>query len=147
MKALSYEWGNPKEKAPVFLDGTEFNITLNLEKALRHLRFADVPRVLWVDAICINQSSIQERGEQVALMGQIYTSSSTDLLWVGEDDGQSAQLIRLLADIQQMENVPVSEIMSVGETLGPDVMNAIQKTRLIRGERDEASTNFVFIER
>ncbi len=142
-EALSYEWGNPKETVPIFLDGTEFSITLNLEKALRHLRFADVPRVLWVDAICVNQSSIQERGEQVALIGQIYTSSSADLLWLGEDDGHSAQLIRLLADIQKMESIPVSEIMSVGETLGADVKDVIEKTRLIPGERDEASANFV----
>lgn len=127
----------------MFLDGTEFGITLNLEKALRHLRLANAPRILWVDTICINQGSIQERAEQVTLMGEIYKSSSADLLWLGEDDGQSAHLIRLLASIQQMEDIPVSEIMSVGETLGPTVRHAIHTRRLMPGEKDESSTNFV----
>ncbi|KAK0644344.1 hypothetical protein B0T16DRAFT_460408 [Cercophora newfieldiana] len=41
--------------------------------ALRHLRSAQYPRTLWIDAICINQADEAERVRQVRRMGMIYT--------------------------------------------------------------------------
>jgi hypothetical protein len=40
-------------------------ITQNLALALRHLRKVDTPRVLWVDAICIDQTNLKERSAEV----------------------------------------------------------------------------------
>jgi hypothetical protein len=42
------------------------------------------PRILWIDAICINQDDNDERGEQVARMGAIYGQATTVVLWLGE---------------------------------------------------------------
>jgi hypothetical protein len=85
-EALSYVWGNPKE-APkqIFLRSQPFWVTPNLESALRHLRFPDRHRILWIDSICINQNDAKERGEQVGMMGRIYKSASWDILWIGPD--------------------------------------------------------------
>ena len=52
-EALSYVWGNTRDTAPMILDRTPYDITKNLEWALRYLRYKESPRVLWVDAICI----------------------------------------------------------------------------------------------
>jgi hypothetical protein len=61
-------------------------VTSNLDVALRYLRLKDQPRVLWIDAICINQHNIQERNKQVAQMRSIYQSARRVCIWPGEDD-------------------------------------------------------------
>jgi hypothetical protein len=71
-EALSYVWGGPNATKTVTVSGIAFNATENLHDALLHLRYPDKERVLWVDAICINQSSTRERNSQVLLMRRIY---------------------------------------------------------------------------
>jgi len=61
----------------------EFQVTSNLEAALRHLRYRHQPRFLWVDAICINQSDPQERASQVLLMEFIYGMAFNVHVWLG----------------------------------------------------------------
>jgi hypothetical protein len=51
-EALSYVWGNTSDTSPMRLDGVLYNITKNLECALRYLRHKESLRVLWVDAVC-----------------------------------------------------------------------------------------------
>lgn len=50
--------------------------------ALRYLRLRNSQRILWVDAICINQNDPAERGQQVRLMKEIYANCKTDLAWM-----------------------------------------------------------------
>jgi hypothetical protein len=52
-EALSYTWGDPKATLPITLHGKPHHITKNLEVALRHLRYPERERTLWVDALCI----------------------------------------------------------------------------------------------
>ncbi|RTE79649.1 hypothetical protein BHE90_005891 [Fusarium euwallaceae] len=52
---------------------------------LRYLRPWRGIRMVWVDAICINQEDMQERGDQVAKMGQLYTGCFQVFLWLGDD--------------------------------------------------------------
>lgn len=42
-------------------------------------------RMVWVDAICINQTSLAERADQVKKMGHIYSQCSHVFLWLGDD--------------------------------------------------------------
>ncbi|TEY39986.1 hypothetical protein BOTCAL_0444g00080 [Botryotinia calthae] len=83
-QALSYVWGSPTSKCDIKLQGISFPVTTNLESALRYLRYRDLPRILWIDAICINQEDIPERNSQVKYMGTIYSKSSIVLAWLGE---------------------------------------------------------------
>jgi hypothetical protein len=57
-EALSYAWGSAEHLVEIFV-GPSGNRTLgmtrNLAEALPYLRFKDRSRVLWIDAICINQ--------------------------------------------------------------------------------------------
>ncbi|KAG8166194.1 hypothetical protein KVR01_004746 [Diaporthe batatas] len=50
---------------------------------MRHLRLQDAARTLWIDAICIDQQNVAERSEQVGKMGQIYSSATRVLVWLG----------------------------------------------------------------
>ncbi|CAK4031728.1 Hypothetical predicted protein [Lecanosticta acicola] len=96
-EALSYTW-DPPFKGQILPDdfveisGLLFRVNGNLGQALRRLRHTDQDRALWIDAICINQHSVPERGSQVAMMADIYRSSARTILWLGEDsairDGQ-----------------------------------------------------------
>lgn len=56
-EALSYVWGKEKSTDKIRVDGYPFTVTENLYQALSNLRRSGEDRVLWVDAICINQSN------------------------------------------------------------------------------------------
>ncbi|KAG7285934.1 hypothetical protein NEMBOFW57_008230 [Staphylotrichum longicolle] len=95
-EALSYTWGNPKDRRSITVNGRRIKVTAHLDAALRHLRFEDRPRTLWVDALCINQTDLDERERQVRLMRQIYSSARKVLAWLGEASSDSDLAIELL---------------------------------------------------
>src|SRR5947209_1153949 len=72
-EALSYTCGGTEMSASVQIDGRTLAITENLYLALQYLRSEETDRILWVDAICIDQANHQERGHQVQQMGNIYS--------------------------------------------------------------------------
>lgn len=84
-KALSYVWGSPVGDVPICCGVQELLITENCVAALRKIRHRMKSRMLWVDAICINQQSLDERNHQVALMGDIYSKASEVIIWLGEE--------------------------------------------------------------
>jgi hypothetical protein len=81
--ALSYTWGDPTITDVILLDGHEFRITRGLECALRYIRLPQDRRVLWIDAICINQRDHSERSHQVQMMFDIYQNSEAVRSWIG----------------------------------------------------------------
>ena len=96
--ALSYVWGDANVKHCILINNLPVDITVNLYLALRRLRYATRPIVIWVDALCINQDDIQERNSQVALMGKIYSSAMTIHSWLGEKDGNSQRAFALVRE-------------------------------------------------
>ncbi|CAJ2502673.1 Uu.00g100670.m01.CDS01 [Anthostomella pinea] len=94
-EALSYVWGSEGTPEPVGVgtsDGPVLLATQNLAVALRHLRHAERPRFLWIDALCINQKNDEEKGPQVAMMGDIYRRAARVIAWLGpaKDDSDHA---------------------------------------------------------
>ncbi|KAI8954978.1 heterokaryon incompatibility protein-domain-containing protein [Xylaria longipes] len=83
-EALSYAWGNTPSRHMMRCNGEMMSITENLESALRHIRHPFARRVLWVDAICIDQEDDEERGHQVRLMSQIFSQAERVIVWLGE---------------------------------------------------------------
>jgi hypothetical protein len=100
-EALSYTWGDPTPTGIIHLDGSQLPLTANLESALKHLRFTNMSRIIWIDALCINQQNTQERQSQVLLMGQIYGASTGVMIWLGDDvpvNDSSFTLMLLLSE-------------------------------------------------
>jgi hypothetical protein len=85
-EAVSYVWSLVKGSACIVLDGNTINVPAAAEEVLRNFRGPDKERVLWIDAICINQRDLDERGHQVALMGEVYTKTAHTLVWLGKAD-------------------------------------------------------------
>ncbi|KAE9374144.1 HET-domain-containing protein, partial [Stipitochalara longipes BDJ] len=92
-EALSYVWGDSEARKPIMVNGKMFEVTENLFSALSHLQFADRPRSLWIDAICIDQENIKERNHQVASMGGIYRNCRKVLIWLGEKDNETESAV------------------------------------------------------
>jgi hypothetical protein len=87
-EALSYCWGSPDDPKPIRLDGHIFRVGVNLESALRHLRYESTQRVLWVDAVCVNQENLVERSQQITLMRDVYESAQNVVVWLGDSENE-----------------------------------------------------------
>lgn len=83
-EALSYVWGDPSLTKQINANGSTIATTESLHTALRYLRWDSVPRVIWADALCINQLDIDERSSQVGMMGDIYRQALEVQIWFGE---------------------------------------------------------------
>lgn len=92
-EALSYCWGSNSKSETISVNNRKnFQITDNLAAALRRLRLPRESRILWVDAICIDQADIAEKNVQVRLMGDIYGTARRTLLWLGDGIEQQSGL-------------------------------------------------------
>jgi hypothetical protein len=90
-EALSYEWGLISPKLQITVNGSSALVRENLWWALNHLQLEDEMRILWIDALCINQGNTIERNHQVAQMGKIYSSAMRCAAWIGRE-----QIVRSL---------------------------------------------------
>lgn len=93
--ALSYVWGNPKVTLPIYVGEHEheLSVTTNLYAALLHLRDFSFERIIWIDAICIDQKNDEEKVQQIQLMAKIYSRASRVLVWLGEAANNSDQAL------------------------------------------------------
>ncbi|RSL86507.1 hypothetical protein CDV31_016390 [Fusarium ambrosium] len=97
-EALSYVWGDTNVNEHIFLDEQAVPITPNLHSALVHLRDASDVRTIWVDALCIDQSTHGERNQQVTIMGDIYKSAHQVVVWLGEAADDSHLVFEYIKD-------------------------------------------------
>ncbi|KAF7932669.1 uncharacterized protein EAE98_003968 [Botrytis deweyae] len=86
-EALSYQWGSPRDRQMIFINGQKCLVRANLWSALNQLRNEHTERILWVDALCINQSDTFERNHQVGQMSKIYEQAARVICWIGVDEG------------------------------------------------------------
>jgi hypothetical protein len=98
-EALSYVWGDPLVTRPIVLGGRDSFVTDNLEHALRALRKRTEPRILWVDALCINQQDNVEKSSQIQLMASIYSLAHQVVVWLGKETNSSAEAFEILKTI------------------------------------------------
>ena len=93
----------------------------NLACALRHLRYERLPRVMWIDAICINQDDVDERGQQVQRMADIYRQASRVVVWLGPEGSNSDLAISTLTYLsQQVEITKDAFVVPTPEPAHPD---------------------------
>ena len=117
-ECISYCWGSVKEfenihilpQDPVLSPNAQsptspvepmhvLPVTKNLYTALKHLRYNDKERILWMDALCINQRDLFERGAQVAMMREIFVKSTHTVIWVGESDDETSAILKAAVEV------------------------------------------------
>jgi hypothetical protein len=128
-EAVSYTWGKPVFTADLFCPGNSvLRITPHVNAMLRRLRKSHRPRNLWVDAICINQHDDQEKGQQVALMGEIYQQALKVILWLGDEDQDVKSVFAFIRALSVLEppGLKVQEINTLlQETWGDTSWEAL----------------------
>lgn len=109
--ALSYYWEDASEKASVSIQdrgeaiagdvGSKIGISGTLERAIRRLRSSAtaLPLRIWIDAVCINQEDLEERAQQVAMMGSIYSRAEMVHVWLDDYVLGLDEALRLIRDI------------------------------------------------
>lgn len=81
------------------------------------MRLEDKPRTLWIDAICIDQNSLSERSQQVAIMMKIYEKASRNLIYLGEDDGSAQAGLRAIRSVVSDMKSATGSLRMLRETL------------------------------
>ena len=116
-EAISYTWGDRNKRKEIRCGDQLVTVPENLYDALRHLRYTDRVRTLWVDAICINQVDTVEKSVQIRIMADIYEKAQAVLVWIGKEDDETEQAFleaRRLAAAQRAPNteLPTSQKIS-----------------------------------
>ncbi|KAF1813456.1 HET-domain-containing protein, partial [Eremomyces bilateralis CBS 781.70] len=100
-EALSYVWGSEDKPQTIIIDNQSLDVTQNLYTALLHLRDHGCSRIIWIDAICIDQANDKEKEDQIPLMAEIYAKAHRVVVWLGEaenDSDRALEAIRLTGE-------------------------------------------------
>jgi hypothetical protein len=97
--ALSYTWGDLSRTSSIIVNGTVNHVTKSVEIALRHLQHQTDAINLWIDQLCINQTDVVEKSQQVQLMKDIYEGAAQVVVWLGPAADKSDQLIDFLTEV------------------------------------------------
>lgn len=97
---LSYVWGDQPEEHTILINGKSASIRPNLFafllQASKRRKIYSSP--IWIDALCLNQSSLDEKNHQVQRMAQIYKYARHVLIWMGPDNKLTPVWSSLLAN-------------------------------------------------
>jgi hypothetical protein len=99
-EAISYEWKKHEGFTTIICCSSTIEVTLNLATALEAFRHPSKVRVLWADAVCIDQKNVIEKGHQVSMMRDIYANAESVLVWLGRPcrlTSAAFQVLNLLA--------------------------------------------------
>lgn len=102
-ETISYVWGDPGLRGSIRVNGETVNVPQSSMAALRRMRLTDVERVVWIDAICINQGDNSEKSSQVALMSDIYERGDHNLIFLGDDEEDVAEEVQFVLESEVLQ--------------------------------------------
>lgn len=85
--AISYTWGADEPSCPIRINEQLMLLRRNIWNLLKHHQQTGIssPSLgLWVDSICINQESIEEKNVQVKQMRLTFQQARRVLVWLGD---------------------------------------------------------------
>jgi hypothetical protein len=103
-EALSYRWDALGPKNLILVNGRPFCVGSNLHSMLHARSMTFGERLVWVDAICINQEDKDEKSKQVRRMKYIYQKSKRTISWLGDsfDTPLAVRMIRKIVERWEM---------------------------------------------
>ena len=150
--ALSYVWGTESNTLRILLNDTPLMIRPNLYLFLQYItsardQFARELRdsFLWIDALCIDQQSNDDKDKQVPLMGLIFSEARFVIGWLwsatsamGSDDPNSQAVRSLVAEIaKDRQDVNLADYSSYYHSNHDAELQAWFKARARLEERAE----------
>ena len=113
-QAISYVWGDSIQHHHIRLNNFPFEVRSNLYHILCAFRRLDRTVTLWIDALCIDQSSLKERNHQVGKMARIFSGAERVNAWIDALDaelGKALDCFDKVVEIQDQELWPLSSTM------------------------------------
>ena len=98
-RALLYIWGSPLLNEAILCNGRELSITSYLHDLLLALHKDYAGQWLWFDAVCINQSDVQDKSVQDRRMSTTYRQAESVSVWLGKENDTTAVGLQLLANL------------------------------------------------
>jgi len=127
-EALSYTWGGTELSEHIKTNERSLDVTVNLYLALQHLRYQNLDRILWVDAICIDQGNEKERGHQVQQMGDIYNQADSVIFWLGSATYETSVVMDSLKRLHEEETKHTCKDWKLADKRWTDLWQAVQPT-------------------
>ncbi|KAM5344545.1 hypothetical protein ACJ41O_013080 [Fusarium nematophilum] len=121
--ALSYAWSDEGLDVTIQVGDQKMTVSETLHLALVHLRQPNTDKVFWIDAICINQTSIREKNHQVPLMDKIYSSAQDVIIWLGDATEDTEQVIKFI-------NYIAENFTAGSESTGPSQVEEYLQNRV-----------------
>ena len=105
-EALTWCWGTAPSDCLLLIEQQnstnskrqKMAVSEELAWALKYLRDEIESRIIWIDAICIDQNSTDEKNHQVQMMAKIYSHAERVVVWLGMDDHNSRKAITFVKD-------------------------------------------------
>ena len=101
---LSYTWGKP--------NGLKLTMINDQLVLIRRMLFCFLQLArdqqygpLWIDALCINQDDIEERSQQVRLMGKIYRRAKVVLAYLGHGQHSIERVLKLFQNVKNLHGM------------------------------------------
>lgn len=107
-------------------NGRSLHLSPSLVDILRKLRLADMPRILWVDTICINQCDEQEKIQQHRIAHDIVERSSNVLFWSAHSDAASSVASSIASNWQRSPS-PDTSVSSTSSRRSSDSGSPFEK--------------------
>lgn len=104
--ALSYCWGSDKQNGVMLCNGKRRHITASLNDALKAFRESGHTRgrLLWADAVSIDQHNEAEKSEQIPLMRRIYSEANACFVHLGQRQPRVTQGLDLMLRLALLQN-------------------------------------------
>ena len=134
-QAVSYTLGDEVDQEYLFIHNGQEHSRLPVRrncgdvlKQLAHFQL-DARELYWIDAICINQKDIQEKGFQVAMMGNIFRQAQQVTICLGMSQGDDVFLANTLADLDKL--LAFHDLSTAIFVADPNV-NGLQRSRALQ---------------
>jgi hypothetical protein len=93
-RCVSYTWGDLPLDHAIVIDGQLIPISAVVRQLIANLASYEYRKLVWIDAVCINQNDAAEKSHQVQLMRDIFHKAESVLIWLGELPSPYDQQVR-----------------------------------------------------
>lgn len=127
-EALSYCWESEDKPCVLMIHGKALAMTRSLYTALVRLRHFAFERVLWIDAVCIDQPNDREKESQIPLMGEIFAKAQSVLVWLGEEcDSSSLALGAIVSAAKNAQQENVGNLKNLNATTIESIQRLLKR--------------------